>query len=71
MNVSVSSSLKSGVWGGVALAEWSKVLLLRVKRNKNQKIPGSPPGLCRLKNFFTQVRIRLIILGATKPKLVE
>ena len=35
-------------WRG-AVAEWSKVLLMREKINENQKIPGSPPDLGKLK----------------------
>ena len=31
------------------MAEWSKALLFREKINENQKIPGSSPGLGKLK----------------------
>ena len=41
---------------GGAAAEWSKVLLLRGKINKNLKISGLPPGLGNLK------KLRLVTL---------
>ena len=37
---------------GVAVAEWSKALLVRDNKRKAKKIPGLLPGLGNLKFFF-------------------
>ena len=41
------TKVKLGRIGGVA-GEWSKLLLVRVKVNENQKVPGSSPSLGNL-----------------------
>ena len=44
-----TSKFKLAEFKGGAVAEWSMVLLLREKINKNQKIPGLPLDLGKVK----------------------